>query len=593
MPEQDALPRRERGAVVLIAVLTGLALYLADQGQRAGWWPFAAPTRLVGWYTLAIGLPPVMVLALRRLDDRRYARALLALTAGLLALATWAGWSIDAPSIHADTVIAPYVLSLGGALFLLLPFLQAYLDSGRWRPDYPRLFGHAWQNGLILLLAVAFVGVCWLLLTLWAELFALVGLRIFRELFGWRPFVYLATGLMAGLGLLVGRTQQRALEVTRQILFGVCRGLLPLVAFIGVLFVLSLPFTGLEGLWRTRMAASILIALQLVMVLLLNAVRQDGTGNVPYPAWLRRIVEAGLLSLPLYAGLTLYALYLRVAQYGWTAERVWVALLALLLAGHALGYAVAVLRWRRGWLHDVPRVNVALALCSVLLAAAADSPLLDPHRIAVASQLAHWRAAGKAPEELDLDYLRFDSGRLGYRAVQALRDDPDVIASATLSQAMTDALARTSPMPWRRLQAPPTPAELRGRIRLGPGVAPVEDSYLDALLTHRLPDAGCLRKQADCLLLTPDLRGDGQRQHLLCEVGGLVECVLATRDAQGWTAQGSVTWAWMDQHKVRAALLAGQLVPRQPDWPLLEVAGERAALFSPEAAAPRSDAKPR
>ncbi|WP_210217163.1 DUF4153 domain-containing protein, partial [Klebsiella pneumoniae] len=133
--------------------------------------------------------------------------------------------------------------------------------------------------------------------------------------------------------------------------FAICRGLLPLLSFIAVLFVLSLPFTGLAPLWATRSAASLLLVLAVLLISLANAVYQHDDGTPPYPAWLRRLVEASLLALPIYAGLALYAMSLRVSQYGWTLSRFWGAAVAVLIAGYAIGYAFAALRRHGRWLH--------------------------------------------------------------------------------------------------------------------------------------------------------------------------------------------------------------------------------------------------
>src|SRR5690606_34639356 len=162
-------------------------------------------------------------------------------------------------------------------------------------------------------------------------------------------------------------------------------------------------------------ATAILMALVAVIVAFTNAVYQDGTREPPYPGWLRRVVEAGLLTLPMHAALGVYALYLRVDQYGWTIDRYWAAFARGLFPGYAVGYAYSVVRRQPGWLAPLRRVNVVASLAIIVLIAASNSPLLDPHRIAVNDQVARWQQGRTAVEGLDLEYLRFDSGRRGYR----------------------------------------------------------------------------------------------------------------------------------------------------------------------------------
>ena len=101
-------------------------------------------------------------------------------------------------------VMAVMLATTSTTLFVALPWLQCRIEHGRWRAPYAELFEHAWQNALTLALTLAFVGICWAVLQLWAELFALVKIDFFRDLFREPAFVYLATGGMAGLGVGMG-----------------------------------------------------------------------------------------------------------------------------------------------------------------------------------------------------------------------------------------------------------------------------------------------------------------------------------------------------------------------------------------------------
>src|SRR5690625_7581837 len=76
---------------------------------------------------------------------------------------------------------------------------------------------------------------------------------------------------MAGLGLLMSRLMRRVLAVTRQILFAICLGLLPLLAAVMIGFLSTLPFTGLDVLWDTRSAAATLAALMVFFLVFLEA----------------------------------------------------------------------------------------------------------------------------------------------------------------------------------------------------------------------------------------------------------------------------------------------------------------------------------
>ncbi|THF64709.1 DUF4153 domain-containing protein [Pseudothauera nasutitermitis] len=586
------LPRDVRAFIVLLAVLQGGLLYLADTGLRNGWWPFSELGGRVCWYTLVLAVPTLMSLSVARLGDRRFWLQ-AAVVAGLfLLLAAWAAWSASgAPGLRSAQVLGPFGITVGIGLFVALPWLQCRLMHGSWRAPYAELVEHAWQNALTLLLAAMFTGICWAVLHLWAALFELVNIDLFRRILRERPVIYLATGIMVGLGILIGRTQHRPVQVARLILFAVFKGLLPLLAFIALLFVAVLPFTGLEPLWRTRSAASILICLLALLVLFVNAVYQDGQGGRPYPPLLRRLVEGGLLALPVFAVLALYALWLRVAQYGWTTDRFWAVLIALVLSGHAFGYAWAVLRGRsEGWLAPVAGVNKALSWGVIVLAVLVNSPLLDPLRLAAASQSERLRAGTAEQQERDylrdLEVLRFDLGRQGYRAAEALRDQPPFAGDAHRLAVLERVLQRRVRYEGARSavdladSAVKDVAEARALIRLAENAAQADEAWLEALLnTDHQPALACLQADSRCVLLTPDLDGDGDAEHLLCDTGRnrVVQCSLWARAGAAWQLAGRAQWHG-DTAEVTAALEAGSLDVQRRRWPDLEAAGRGARL---------------
>src|SRR5690606_33220909 len=208
------LPRNERAMIVLLAVLQGGLLYLAERGHEAGWWIFSELSGRVCWYTLVLAVPTLMALSLVRLRDARFWQHAAGAAAVFAGIGAWAAWSATGgPGIQSNAVLWPFSVSVAIGLFVALPWLQCRLATGRWRAPYPCLFEHAWQNALTLALAGLFTGICWMVLWLWGALFSLVEITFFRELFREDAFVYLATGAMAGLGVLIGRTQHRPVRV--------------------------------------------------------------------------------------------------------------------------------------------------------------------------------------------------------------------------------------------------------------------------------------------------------------------------------------------------------------------------------------------
>lgn len=589
MSTDTVLGRAERQFIVLVSLLQGFALYLVQIGEEHGWWPFSLLGGRVCWYTLVLAVPAAMTLSVLQLGDRRFWQQAIGLTVLLALPASWAAWSATgAPALNASEVLGPYGVSTALAVFLALPYLQCRLSHGRWCAPYGELFEHVWQNGLTLALAALFTGIGWLVLHLWASLFALIEITFFRELFRSDPFEYLATGALVGLGILIGRTQHRALRTARQIVVAIAIGLLPLIAFIAVLFVASLPVTGPDALWETRSATFILMSVIVMTVLGVNAVWQGGA-LPPYPAWLRRVVDAGVLSLPIYGLIGLFALDLRIGQYGWTSERVYAMTVCAMLTITAFAYTIGVLRPRGQWFATLPRINIALSLLTIAVIAALNSPLLDPHRIGVNDQLRRWHDGRTDAEHLDAYHLRYDSGRRGYQALQHLRTDGRVVADTALTESVQRLLEREVSPKWRadprRSRSRVTSVEaLATRIHPALGSTPPDQAFLRALLTDSDTFKECIFTDSDCVAIDRDLDADGRNEILLCDldIRFSASCSLWTRLAQDrWEQAATLSWYVGDEgaQPLALKLRKGEVVIKPRRWPDLRI-GDRTMTLS-------------
>ena len=526
-----------------------------------------------------------MTLSVLHLADRRLWQHAALVSMGLAPQMIWAAWSATgAPGLQSAAVLGPYGFTTTLALFIALPFMQCRLQYGRWCTPYADLFGHAWQNALTLLLTLLFVGICWGVLTLWGSLFHLIGIDFFRDLFRERPFAYLATGGMAGLGILIGRTQHQPIRLALRIALAIFTGLLPVLAAVALLFALSLPFTGLAPLWNTRSATVILMTLVALIMGFANAVYQDGSQPPPYPRWLLRLVDAGILSLPLHAGVGCYALYLRIQQHGWTADRYWAALASGVLAAYAIGYAIAVVRRHGGWLASLPRVNVVLALTVIALIAASNSLLLDPHRIGVSDQISRWQGGRIDAKNLDLEYLRFDSGIRGYRAVQSLRTDPRVVADAELARRLDKVIERRTRYSWtppqeRRRNAISDIDQLAGLIVPAANSPAPAGELLQAMLARDAAEAECRHPGDDCVHIARDLDGDGIVDALICSLDtDQARCELWDRSGGNWKIAGRFDWCCSgDAATAIRALRAGDIALERRRWPELRAGGTKSS----------------
>ncbi|MEG2805898.1 DUF4153 domain-containing protein [Stenotrophomonas sp.] len=597
MNASPALSTTTRSAIVLIALLQGLMLYIVQEADHA--WPFNEMGNRLRWYAWVLSVPTAVALTLVELRDRRlWLHAALA-SLLVLGLASWIGWNVGTADQHLsnDGLLVPFTISMAIAVFVSLPWWQYRLQMGHWHAPYAALFERAWQNGLTLALAMAFTGLTWLLLWLWAQLFVLVEIRFFRELFREDAFIALATGSLFGFGVLIGRTQHRAIQMVRSVLFAVGRGLLPLLALIAVTFVLSLPFTGLEPLWRTRSAASLLLTLSLLLVVFVNAVYQHDSATPPYPAWLRRFVEASLLALPVYAALAVYAMALRIGQYGWTLDRFWGLLVALVVAGYGLGYALAVVRPRETWLQRIEPVNRWMCWTVLALALLANSPVLDPIRISVASQVARLQANAAAIELDEVQTLRFSLGRRGVQALEALPDDPAFSHDARARAVIATMLARTSRSGWeqegRRENRITDPQVLQQHIKLARDTPAPDPDWWRAVLASQVAVGNCLKLDTRCVALRRDLDADGADEMLLCELLDYMgpQCRVHARQGTQWADVGQLDFPASGQasaKRANQALQEGHVDIHPPRWGRVSLeGGPQQSLDEPASKEPR------
>ncbi|MFP5368999.1 MAG: hypothetical protein ACLGIS_19650, partial [Actinomycetes bacterium] len=105
--------------------------------------------------------------------------------------------------------------------------------------------------------------------------------RLVAELLG----TALLVTVVVGSGIAAQRLSPD--DVGLQLLQNSTATLFGLTVLILLLFVVCLPFTGLQPLWETRHATPILLAMVFAHVALLNGVIQDGRQAVHYPRALR------------------------------------------------------------------------------------------------------------------------------------------------------------------------------------------------------------------------------------------------------------------------------------------------------------------
>ena len=340
------------------------------------------------------------------------------------------------------------LVCLALAIGIAAPLFQAGREGG-FRPiSYPLAHDHAWTNAVLWCLSWAFVGVVMLLSFLLAALFDLIGIELLKDLLQkewfWRPLV----GLAFGLGLALLREQRRIVGLLQNVAMLVLGVLAPVLAVGLGLFLIALPFTGLQPLWEaTKSTTPILLACAVGALLLVNAVIGNGGDDAPRNRvlrWAALVLAVAILPLVVIAQ---FSTGLRIGQYGYTPERLWGLTFVIIASVVAVAYLVSVIRGRRAWAERVRAANLYLAMivCGVALLLA--TPLVSFNAISTRDQVARLESGKVSPDKFDWAALAFDFGEPGRRALERLEKSADAIVREKAGEALR-AKARYDLIPW-------------------------------------------------------------------------------------------------------------------------------------------------
>lgn len=314
---------------------------------------------------------------------------------------------------------------------LPVPFLIAAARTS-WR-DYPTLFLEAWAIVLRGAAAAAFTGLVWLVIYLSDEVLRIVGIDAIRELLSHEVVPMVLTGAVFGLGMAV--IHDLAELLSPYVVLRVFRLFLPVVLAVMAVFLVALPFRGLDGLAGGLSPAALLLTMTAGGIALVSIAIDQTDAEATQSPLLIRCAKGMALVLPVVAGLALYAIWLRVDDHGWSPERLFVLLVAGVGLAYGLIYALAVLRGA-GWMERIRQGNIHMALVIIALAALWLTPVLNAERISAESQLARFKSGRTDVAALDLHALR-NWGRPGAAVIAALEEK----AAAPGQEALAAALA--------------------------------------------------------------------------------------------------------------------------------------------------------
>jgi len=290
--------------------------------------------------------------------------------------------------------------------------------------------------------------------------------------------------------------------------------------------------------------------------------------------------QAAVICLLLLTVLAGYGLWLRVAPYGLTPDRIIAGACLIVSAAYALGYAYAF-RAPKSWLASLPKTNLWVSYLILALLLALFTPLADPARLSVVDQIARLKAGKIAPEKFDYDFLHFKSARYGREALNklaALKDAPH----AKIAELATASLKRS--YAGQSLE-PQGPAELTAQISVYPTGTKLPDSFFnqDWRDTSKgwFAPACFTNKELHCEAFLLDVDGDGAKEVIVREVGTAYAAVLKEGSDKHWTSIGSLELPNTGCQSVDNALRAGEAKAVPSTLRDVEIGGGRYNIEAP------------
>lgn len=409
-----------KSLIVAISLIQGILLTLLYRSVENQVWPGTEPLWLVPLATFTISFPLLLLLSMTKRNIRVTVKLLLPFTFLLSGLGAYVGYQQEPVEYVSNwSVVGVFCFTALIACFKALMYIQQYISDQKI--SYSSLFKISWRNFIIFGECWLFVLIFWGILNLGAGLFSVLEIDFFKELLNEDWFVIPVLNLAFGFSIVVFRNIIHTVDNISTILQTLIKFLLPALTFISLGFLATLPFTGLESLWKTGSGSLLVMWLQALTLFFVNAVYQEASHERPYNNVLHRIIFIGVALLPVYSFISAYGLWLRIDQYGFTVDRCWAVLICFLLAAFSIGYLIGILKKRDEWLEILSKVNIAMGLVVLSLMLLVNSPLLNFQSISTSSQLSRLDNGDINNDNFDYHYFGSNLGRQGYLKLQELK----------------------------------------------------------------------------------------------------------------------------------------------------------------------------
>jgi len=361
----------------------------------------------------------------KKQDTARIVKTMLVM-AGLLFGLTY--WFVDQGYNDGGRYSPLFIFALIQISVIITAFIQS------WRPQKPHfnyadLFENAWNNHFYLIFSALLTAGFLLVLGLGTALFESIGLKLSKIIWS-KEITPVIVGTLVGTGIGISREYSSLIFKIRGVFFAIFRVMAYLSSAIVILFTISLPFS-LDKLFDNRSTSMILLSVVAVSILLLNTLvdsvnkgelltdehSAEKAKNSQFSVWKNRIFSLQIILLPLLSLLSVYAISLRINQYGFMPRRIIAIVVALSLSLYSLAYAYQLFKRKSQWMQGLASVNPPLAVFWVMILIGLTSPLLDPVRLSVNNQVKRFQNNTVSFDQFDFDALKY---RLGNRGQEAL-----------------------------------------------------------------------------------------------------------------------------------------------------------------------------
>ncbi|CAB3773206.1 DUF4153 domain-containing protein [Paraburkholderia humisilvae] len=568
---------------MVVGLCQGLALYVLVSAMHDRSGIAKIPVLFFPLILVALFVPPTIVVGLSQMRAARLLMWATVLAVGVAVLGYHVAWrlagtgSADMSPVRNDAAFPSVaaVFHTGLIVFIAFCLVLAGEAERSWFARYESYFEVSWKLGLQVCLSAMFVCAVFLVLWLGAELFLLVKLHFLEQLLR-RSWFNLPIGAVSfAWALQITDVRPDISQGARTLVLSLMSWLLPVLVVIAGGFLASLPFTGLGLLWSTRIATWIMLSFAALKILFVNAVFKGGARSDQMSGILRVCTRVLCLLLPVLVILGTYALALRIGQYGLTPRRVLACAATSVICVYAIGYAWAALACTDMFARIAP-VNVVTAWIALAVLVALLTPLADPARLSVTSQVARLLAGSVSPGRFDYNFLRYGSARYGLQALARLQGEIEGPNAAAIRELSIQAAHRAGP--GLSSAARPNVATLASNIVSRSPGRPVPASFLSEdwkQVTQRWDLPGCLTgASVQCEAYLVDLTGNHKANVVLFPNGEGAGFIFDEVRDGDWQLVGRFSVA-PNCAAVRDALAKGNFQLVEPRLHDIRVNGER------------------